>query len=159
MIKDVSLEEINRAMELAWNAFHLYRNTSLKQRADFMRAIAREIEALGDELLQVTGRETNLPEARLAREAELPYATLALATDYDCWNDDHDAVTVEQVIATLQANVAKAKQVVAAVAAQPPVGPDPAEAALRFAIMTTPAVVPAEARERLDLFLAKYWPR
>jgi 5'-methylthioadenosine phosphorylase len=102
---------------------------------------------------------TNLPEARLAREAELPYATLALATDYDCWNDDHDAVTVEQVIATLQANVAKAKQVVAAVAAQPPVGPDPAEDALRFAIMTNPAVVPAEARERLDLFLAKYWPR
>jgi len=68
MIKDASLEEINRAMELAWNAFHLYRNTSLKQRADFMRAIAREIEALGDELLQVTGRETNLPEARLRNE-------------------------------------------------------------------------------------------
>lgn len=62
------MEEINRAMELAWNAFHLYRNTSLKQRADFMRASAREIEALGDELLQVTARETNLPEARLRNE-------------------------------------------------------------------------------------------
>lgn len=68
MFKDASLQEINQAMELAWNAFHLYRNTSLKQRADFMRAIAREIEALGDELLQVTGRETNLPEARLRNE-------------------------------------------------------------------------------------------
>jgi len=62
------LQEINQGMELAWNAFHLYRNTSLKQRADFMRAIAREIEALGDELLHVTGRETNLPEARLRNE-------------------------------------------------------------------------------------------
>jgi 2,5-dioxopentanoate dehydrogenase len=68
MFKDASSQEINRAMELAWTAFHIYRNTSLKQRADFMRAIAREIEALGDELLQVTGRETNLPEARLRNE-------------------------------------------------------------------------------------------
>ena len=68
MFKDASSQEINRAMELAWSAFHIYRNTSLKQRADFMRAIAREIEALGDELLQVTGRETNLPEARLRNE-------------------------------------------------------------------------------------------
>lgn len=101
---------------------------------------------------------TNLPEARLAREAELPYATLALATDYDCWNEAHDVVTVEQVIATMHANVAKAKQVVAAVAAEPPVGPDPAEDALRFAIMTNPAVVPAETRERLALFLDKYGP-
>jgi 5'-methylthioadenosine phosphorylase len=101
---------------------------------------------------------TNLPEARLAREAELPYATLALATDYDCWNEAHDAVTVEQVIATVHANVAKAKQVIAAVAAQPPVGPDPAEDALRFAIMTNPAVVPAQTRQRLALFLDKYWP-
>lgn len=101
---------------------------------------------------------TNLPEARLAREAELPYATLALATDYDCWNEAHDAVTVEQVIATVHANVAKAKQVIAAVAAQPPAGPDPAEDALRFAIMTNPAVVPAQTRQRLALFLDKYWP-
>ncbi len=68
MFKDASLQDINQAMEQAWQAFHVYRNTSLKERADFMRAIAREIEALGDELLQVTGRETNLPEARLRNE-------------------------------------------------------------------------------------------
>lgn len=68
MFKDASLQDINQAMEQAWHASHIYRNTTLKERADFMRAIAREIEALGDELLQVTGRETNLPEARLRNE-------------------------------------------------------------------------------------------
>ena len=68
MFKDASFTEINQAMEKAWEAYHLFRNTSLKQRAGFMRAIAVEMEALGDELLQVTGRETNLPEARLRNE-------------------------------------------------------------------------------------------
>jgi len=55
---------------------------------------------------------TNLPEARLAREAELPYATLAMATDYDCWHEGHDAVTVHAVIAVMQGNVAKAKEII-----------------------------------------------
>lgn len=68
MFKDASVAEINNAMQKAWQAFHVYRRYSLKQRAGFMRAIAKEIEALGDELLEVTGRETNLPEARLRNE-------------------------------------------------------------------------------------------
>lgn len=100
---------------------------------------------------------TNLPEARLAREAEIPYATLALATDYDCWRDGHDAVTVDQVVAVLRANVANAQKVIAAVAAQPPVGPDPAESALMHAVMTHPTAMPAEARARLGLLLDKYY--
>lgn len=66
--KDHSLEEINNAMEAAWKAFHVFRKCSLKQRAGFMRAIAKEIEALGDELIKVAGEETNLPEARLRNE-------------------------------------------------------------------------------------------
>src|SRR5262245_19785111 len=53
---------------------------------------------------------TSMPEAKLAREAELPFATLALATDYDCWHDGHDAVTVEQVVATIKKNVTSAKK-------------------------------------------------
>ena len=57
---------------------------------------------------------TNMPEARFAREAELPYTTLAMVTDYDCWHDGHDAVTVEQVIATLKANAQKALSLIAA---------------------------------------------
>ncbi len=101
---------------------------------------------------------TNLPEARLAREAEIPYATLALATDYDCWHEAHDAVTVEQVIATLHANIENAQKILRAVAHDPPHGPCPSQDALKFAIMTSPAVIPAEARERLALFLDKYLP-
>jgi NADP-dependent aldehyde dehydrogenase len=68
MYKDATLELIDTTLQQAWKAFHTYRNCSLKQRADFMRAIAVNIEALGDTLLMVTGRETNLPEARLRNE-------------------------------------------------------------------------------------------
>ena len=63
MFKDATIQEIDTAVHLAWKAFHSYRKCSLKQRADFMRAIAKEIENLGDELLKVAGEETNLPEA------------------------------------------------------------------------------------------------
>ncbi len=101
---------------------------------------------------------TNLPEARLAREAEIPYATLALATDYDCWHEGHDAVTVEQVIATLHANIANAQKIIRAIAMDPPHGPCPSQEALKFAIMTAPAVIPPEVRERLGLFIDKYLP-
>jgi NADP-dependent aldehyde dehydrogenase len=66
--KDFTVEEIDDVMRQAWKAFHVYRKMSLKQRADFMRAIAAEIENLGDALLQVTREETNLPEARLRNE-------------------------------------------------------------------------------------------
>lgn len=68
MFKDATSSEINTALQQAWRAFHVYRKCSLKQRADFMRAIAKDIEALGDELLQVAARETNLPDARLRNE-------------------------------------------------------------------------------------------
>jgi len=102
---------------------------------------------------------TNLPEARLAREAELPYATVALATDYDCWNEAHDAVTVDQVIATLQANVAKAKAIIKAVADDPPTGPCPSQDALRHAVMTVPGAMPVATRERLALFLDRHFPQ
>ena len=99
---------------------------------------------------------TNMPEARLAREAELSYGTVAMVTDYDCWNDDHDAVSVEQVIATLHANVEKARQIVAAVAAKPPSGPCPSHDALRYAVMTRPDAIPADAYARVALFLDRH---
>ena len=66
--KDFTVEEIDVIMQQAWKAFHVYRKLPLKQRADFMRAIAKEIENLGDELLRITNQETNLPEARLRNE-------------------------------------------------------------------------------------------
>ncbi|MEQ1675810.1 MAG: aldehyde dehydrogenase (NADP(+)) [Chitinophagaceae bacterium] len=68
MFKDATSTEIESVMQQAWKAFSVYRKCSLKQRADFMRAIATEIEALGDELLKVAGEETNLPEARVRNE-------------------------------------------------------------------------------------------
>src|SRR5688572_21300042 len=100
---------------------------------------------------------TNLPEAKLAREAELPYATIALATDYDCWHQTHASVTVDAVIAVLLANVKTAKAILRAVAGQLP---DPAQSkassALKHAILTQPDKIPAAAREKLRPLIGKY---
>jgi 5'-methylthioadenosine phosphorylase len=97
---------------------------------------------------------TSMPEAKLAREAELPFATLALATDYDCWHDHHDAVTVEQVVATMKKNVSAAKKALAALTT---LLPDPtksiAHRAARGAIMTAPTAISAEAQTRLGWLL------
>src|SRR6187549_3494957 len=68
MFKDATINEIDEVMQQSWTAFHVYRKMSLKQRAGFMRAIAKELEAAGDELIQVAMNETNLPEARLRGE-------------------------------------------------------------------------------------------
>ena len=102
---------------------------------------------------------TNHTEARLAREAEIAYATLAMATDYDCWYADHDSVTVEMVIANLHANAELATQIVRTtaerVAALRP--SSPAHSALRDALMTPKQHVPPATRRKLDLFTAPYW--
>ena len=100
---------------------------------------------------------TNLTEAKLAREAEMGYATLAMATDYDCWHEDHDDVTVEAIIATMNKNVENARRVIAAaVPLIDPALPHGAEGALAGAIMTNKDTIPAEARARLALFLDPY---
>lgn len=102
---------------------------------------------------------TNLPEARLAREAELPYATLAMATDYDCWHDGHDAVTVNAVIAVMQGNVAKAKEIIVELAqAVPDPAGRPAASALAGAIITSPDSISAAARDKLRPLIGKYVP-
>jgi len=102
---------------------------------------------------------TNLPEAKLAREAEICYATLALVTDYDCWHPDHDAVTVEMVIEYLNRNSAHAQQLireaVRQLAAQPRVCQ--CGSALKHAILTHPEAVPAEAKQRLAAIVGKYF--
>jgi 5'-methylthioadenosine phosphorylase len=97
---------------------------------------------------------TNATEAKLAREAELPFATLALATDYDCWHGDHEDVSVEQVVTVMKRNVEKARATIRALA---PHLPDPrrsnAHGALRHAIMTDPVKIPAEVRDRYRFLL------
>ncbi|GCL50254.1 5'-methylthioadenosine phosphorylase [Microcystis aeruginosa NIES-3804] len=101
---------------------------------------------------------TNLTEAKLAREAEIAYATLALVTDYDCWHPDHDHVTVEMVIENLHHNAINAQKViqetVRRLAANPPVSA--AHSALKYAILTRLDSVPVATKEKLALFLQKY---
>jgi len=100
---------------------------------------------------------TNLQEAKLAREAEICYATVAMVTDYDCWRAGHDDVTVEQIVAVLHQNAANAAQVVRnAVAAIPAERNCPCASALKTAILTAPEAIPAAAKQKLQLILSKY---
>jgi 5'-methylthioadenosine phosphorylase len=97
---------------------------------------------------------TAMPEAKLAREAELPYAVLALSTDYDCWHESEEDVTVDAVLAVMQKNVAVARQTIAGLAKSLP---DPtkstAHGALSRAIMTNPSAMSAEAKKKLAWLL------
>lgn len=101
---------------------------------------------------------TNLPEAKLAREAEIAYATLALVTDYDCWHPDHDSVTVEIVIANLQRNAVNAQKVIQETVKR--LGQNPPESAahsaLKYALLTPLDKVPATTQDKLALLLKKY---
>ncbi|HEX4994881.1 MAG TPA: S-methyl-5'-thioadenosine phosphorylase [Methylomirabilota bacterium] len=102
---------------------------------------------------------TNMPEVKLAREAELCYATLALATDYDVWHESHAAVTVEAVVANLLKNVATAKVVLKRVI--PRVGKACGAGcgdALASAVITSPKAFPPRTRKRLGLLLDRYFP-
>jgi 5'-methylthioadenosine phosphorylase len=100
---------------------------------------------------------TNLGEAKCAREAEIAYATLAMVTDYDCWNEEHDHVTVEMVIANLMKNAATAKAIIQAVIPLIPAQPGwPCHDALKNAIMTDRKLWPAKTRRELSPLLAKY---
>ncbi|MFZ0823260.1 MAG: S-methyl-5'-thioadenosine phosphorylase [Terriglobales bacterium] len=100
---------------------------------------------------------TNLQEAKLAREAEICYVTIAMVTDYDCWHPHHDAVTVEQIVSVLVKNAENAEKVVkAAVAAMPPARDCKCGRALANAILTDPVEIPAATKEKLRLILGKY---
>jgi 5'-methylthioadenosine phosphorylase len=101
---------------------------------------------------------TNMPEARLAREAEIAYSTLALVTDFDCWHPGHAAVTAEMAIANLMHNAGYAQTVLRAcirrLAADPPLSA--AHNALAQALVTPPSAMPAATREKLAPLLRKY---
>jgi 5'-methylthioadenosine phosphorylase len=100
---------------------------------------------------------TNLQEAKLAREAEICYVTIAMVTDYDCWHPHHDSVTVDQIVAVLVKNAENAQKVVqAAVAALPKMRSCKCESALAHAILTERDKIPAETREKLKLIVGKY---
>src|SRR5258708_35458456 len=100
---------------------------------------------------------TNLQEAKLAREAEICYATLAMVRDYDCWHPNHDSVTVEQIVKVLTTNADNAARVVKkAVALLPRERKCKCSSALQHAILTDPAKIPAATRQKLSLLLDKY---
>ncbi len=102
---------------------------------------------------------TNLPEARLAREAEICYATLALVTDYDCWHVSEEAVTVEAILEHLRKNTETARAVLGTAVAKMPGGRGCAcGSALESAFITDPAAVPAATRERLRPILKERLP-
>jgi 5'-methylthioadenosine phosphorylase len=102
---------------------------------------------------------TNLQEAKLAREAEICYATMALVTDYDCWHPDHDSVTVEMIIAVLTQNAVTAQRVIAGTVerldGERPCG---CGQALAMAIITRPDAVPAQLKRDLAPIVGKYLP-
>jgi 5'-methylthioadenosine phosphorylase len=100
---------------------------------------------------------TNLQEAKLAREAEICYTTIALVTDYDCWHPDHDSVTVDMIIANLTQNAKTAQQIIAgAVDALPYDRSCECASALRYALITRPEAIPAQTRQDLAPLVGKY---
>ncbi|HEY3120650.1 MAG TPA: S-methyl-5'-thioadenosine phosphorylase [Vicinamibacteria bacterium] len=101
---------------------------------------------------------TNLQEAKLAREAELCYATLAMVTDYDCWHPEHDSVTAEQIIANLVKNAATAKAVLRSALRHLPPTPRNCECAtaLEHALVTAPELVPEQVKRDLAPIIGRY---
>jgi 5'-methylthioadenosine phosphorylase len=100
---------------------------------------------------------TNLQEAKLAREAEICYSTVALVTDYDCWHPDHDSVTVEMVIANLMQNAQTAQRIIAGAVEQLPFERTcECATALKHALITRPDAIPEQARKELAPLVAKY---
>jgi 5'-methylthioadenosine phosphorylase len=100
---------------------------------------------------------TNLQEAKLAREAEICYATMAMVTDYDCWREGHDDVTVDQIVAVIHQNAENAAKVVkAAVKVMPKDRTCACASALKYAVLTDPKAISPEVKARLGLLLDKY---
>ncbi|KAF0221520.1 MAG: 5'-methylthioadenosine [Geobacteraceae bacterium] len=100
---------------------------------------------------------TNLTEAKLAREAEICYGVIALSTDYDCWHETHEEVSVESVVAVIKQNVAMAKDIIRhAVGRIKAERFCPCREAMKFAVISDKSVIPIETRENLELLIGKY---
>jgi 5'-methylthioadenosine phosphorylase len=117
------------------------------------KAESNAYRAMGMDLIGMT----NLQEAKLAREAEICYTTIALVTDYDCWHPDHDAVTVGQIIENLQKNSLNAQQIIRAALKRLPVERTcKCGSALQHAVLTDLKKAPEGARLKLEILLQKY---
>lgn len=117
------------------------------------RAESNTHRALGFDVVGMT----NLPEAKLAREAEMALATLAMVTDYDCWKTEEEPVTASHIIGHLQANAAAAREIIAAVIPRIPAAPEwPEHTALDSALVTDRSLWPGETREKLAAILERW---
>lgn len=100
---------------------------------------------------------TNLTEAKLAREAEICYGIIALSTDYDCWHDSHEDVTVDAIIQIIHQNVAMAKNIIRQAVVDISLDrPCSCGSALQYAVITDKSVIPQDTRQKLDLIVGKY---
>ena len=100
---------------------------------------------------------TNMPEAKLAREAEICYSTLALSTDYDCWHEDHESVTVDQVIETMNRNISNAKQILKTATDDFDLVKDSyIENALKGSIISSLDSIKEDSLEKLSAIIRKY---
>ncbi|MBL0312757.1 MAG: S-methyl-5'-thioadenosine phosphorylase [Holophagaceae bacterium] len=147
------LMEAGRSLELPFDNGGIY--VCMEGPAFSTRAESRLHQSWGADFIGMT----QVTEAKLAREAELAFATIALVTDYDAWRDTPEAADAQDIMAVMAANVAKAeallRRVIVDIADGPP-GNEPARSALRTALVTPPELVPAETRERLALLIGKY---
>jgi 5'-methylthioadenosine phosphorylase len=117
------------------------------------KAESRTYRSWGMDLIGMT----NLQEAKLAREAEICYSTMALVTDYDCWHPDHDSVTVADIITNLTKNSENAQKIIRAAVKRLPIDRScKCGSSLQHAILTDLKKAPAETRTRLELLLRKY---
>jgi 5'-methylthioadenosine phosphorylase len=117
------------------------------------RAESHAYRQLGFDIIGMT----NLQEAKLAREAELCYATMALVTDYDCWRESEEAVTIDQVLSTMRANVATAQAIVRGVIPALDLERDcSCRHAVESAIITAPKLIPQATKDKLDLLIGRY---
>jgi len=102
---------------------------------------------------------TNIPEAKLAREAEICYGVLALATDYDCWHESHDDVSVDAIMAIIRQNVAAAGTIIKNAVPRISLQRDcPCSSALQYAIITDKRMISEESRAKLGIIIGKYFP-
>lgn len=144
------------ADDKALSDIHLHRGgtyVNMEGPAFSTRAESNVYRKLGFDVIGMT----SLAEAKLCREAELCYQPVAMVTDYDCWHVAEEGVSVDMIIGHLLANVALAKKIIRRLAARLSEKRNCAcGSALKQAIMTAPAAIPAEARERLELLIGKY---
>jgi len=100
---------------------------------------------------------TNMPEAKLAREAEMCYSTIALSTDYDCWHKEHESVTVEEVVKTMNENIANARLLVSrALNSIPSEKDDYIANALKSSIISSIHSISEESKEKLSAIIRRY---